>query len=53
MLLLWIGGQALWLYFAFGLEHLGKNTFFQLWLSGIVFYLSQMGILGMFIRNKL
>lgn len=52
LLLAWIGGQALWLYFAFRLEHLGQNTFVQLWIASIVFFAAQIAIIVSFIRYK-
>jgi phosphatidylinositol glycan class M len=52
MLSFWIAGQGVWLYFAFGLEHMGRNTFYELWIAGILFYLSQIELVASFIRNK-
>jgi phosphatidylinositol glycan class M len=52
LLLSWISGQALWLYYAYQLEHLGYNTFVQLWISSIVFYSVQIAIIVSFILYK-
>mmetsp|Transcript_16072 Transcript_16072/g.18172 ORF Transcript_16072/g.18172 Transcript_16072/m.18172 type:complete len:211 (+) Transcript_16072:3-635(+) len=38
LLLLWIIGQANWLFWAYKLEFLGENTFFNVWASSIVFF---------------
>jgi phosphatidylinositol glycan class M len=53
LLAAWIGGQLIWLYFAFQLEHMGQNTFFQLWTSSIIFYLSQLAVIAAFMKYKL
>lgn len=50
LLAAWIGGQALWLFFAYKLEHLGERTFIQLFLASATFYLVQMYILSSFIE---
>jgi phosphatidylinositol glycan class M len=51
MLLAWIGGQALWLYQAYNLEFLGENTFFNIWLASIVFFMANIWILIEFVQN--
>ncbi|TPX66189.1 phosphatidylinositol N-acetylglucosaminyltransferase [Spizellomyces sp. 'palustris'] len=50
LLSLWVAGQALWLSQAFRLEHLGHNTFRELWAAGAIFYLINAGILACMIR---
>jgi phosphatidylinositol glycan class M len=52
LLFLWVLGQAFWLYFAFGLEHLGENTFIHLWQSSMFFYIVQVFIVICFIRSR-
>ncbi|CAG8543620.1 1652_t:CDS:2 [Funneliformis mosseae] len=51
MLFAWIGGQALWLYQAYNLEFLGENTFFNIWLASIVFFMANVWILTEFVQN--
>lgn len=52
LLLLWITGQALWLLFAFKLEHLGESRFVELWLCSIMFYVIQIAIIIAFIGTR-
>ena len=52
LLAFWISSQGSWLYFAFQLEHLGMNTFLQLWISSIGFFISQVMITVAFIVNS-
>lgn len=48
----WIVGQAAWLQQGFQLEFNGLSTFVPgLWLSGIVFFIVNVGILGIIIRD--
>ncbi|GAM27344.1 hypothetical protein SAMD00019534_105190 [Acytostelium subglobosum LB1] len=49
MFLLWIGSQALWLVSAFKLEFLGHQTFYNIWLAGILFFSVNIWILVRFI----
>jgi GPI mannosyltransferase 1 subunit M len=39
LFILWLVGQALWLFYAYKLEFEGENTFVQLWFSSLVFLL--------------
>jgi len=39
LVLLWIIGQANWLFWAYRLEFLGENTFDQVWTASILFFL--------------
>lgn len=51
-LALWIAGQAAWLQQGFQLEFNGYSTFVPgLWLSSIVFFLVNVGILGIIIYD--
>lgn len=51
-LALWIAGQAAWLQQGFQLEFNGHSTFVPgLWLSSIVFFLVNVGILGVIIYD--
>ncbi|CCG84997.1 protein of unknown function [Taphrina deformans PYCC 5710] len=45
-LILWIAGQGLWLYYAYGFEILGNNTFNQMWIATLLFFAVNMYILG-------
>ncbi|KAL2919477.1 GPI mannosyltransferase 1 [Polyrhizophydium stewartii] len=49
----WIFGQALWLSQAFRLEHLGHNTFRNLWAASAVFLGINVWILTQCIRNHI
>lgn len=52
MLLLWILGQAAWLYHAFQLEFLGLSTFYpQILWSSIGFFVSNLALLGAFMDS--
>ncbi|EGF78356.1 hypothetical protein BATDEDRAFT_30547 [Batrachochytrium dendrobatidis JAM81] len=48
----WVVGQCIWLSQAYRLEHLGHNTFTELWLSGIVFFVINVFILNTIIANQ-
>ena len=37
--------KGLWLYFAFELEFMGRSTFLELWISGLVFLAINCGVL--------
>ncbi|RCK58770.1 GPI mannosyltransferase 1 [Candida viswanathii] len=51
-LLLWIGSQATWLFFAYKLEFLGQNTFdYGLFYSSIFFFLSNCWCILLFISS--
>jgi phosphatidylinositol glycan class M len=50
-LTLWAVGQLNWLYWAYQLEFQGHNTFFEVWLSSIIFLILNTYILGSFILN--
>jgi phosphatidylinositol glycan class M len=51
MAALWQGAQLLWLFFAYKLEFLGENTFFQIWLSGVVYFAINVWILHQLITH--
>lgn len=51
-LVLWIAGQVAWLQQGFQLEFNGHSTFVPgLWVSGISFFLVNVGILGIIIHD--
>ncbi|KAF2467273.1 GPI mannosyltransferas-like protein 1 [Lindgomyces ingoldianus] len=51
-LVLWVLGQALWLQQGYQLEFLGNSTFVPgLWTAGILFFVVNVGILGLIIRD--
>ena len=52
MLVLWFGTQLMWLFFAYHLEFEGQNTFFEIWLAGIGFFVSNVVVLILFIKNQ-
>jgi phosphatidylinositol glycan class M len=43
--------QLHWLYWAFFLEMKGVNTFFPLWVAGLVFFAVNIGILATLMRH--
>ncbi|EQC35883.1 hypothetical protein SDRG_06632 [Saprolegnia diclina VS20] len=45
MIGLWFGGELHWLYWAFGLEIMGQNTFFNVWIAGLVFFVVNIGLM--------
>ncbi|KAI8348862.1 PIG-M-domain-containing protein [Blakeslea trispora] len=51
MVVAWAAGQAIWLYYAYGLEFLGQNTFFSLWMAGVVFFVINCWIIVEFISQ--
>ena len=51
LLATWISAQLLWFYFAGRLELLGHNTFLEVWLSGILFFLTNIFILTMVVTH--
>ncbi|ORY06824.1 hypothetical protein K493DRAFT_273919 [Basidiobolus meristosporus CBS 931.73] len=51
MILAWVGSQGFWLNFGYQLEFLGQNVFYQLWVSGILFFMANTWILVEFVQN--
>lgn len=47
----WVGSQALWLYYAYGFEILGQNTFYEMWLATLLFFGVNMYILGRIVHT--
>ena len=41
---IWFIGQGIWLSYAYRLEFLGQNTFFEIWCSSILFFMINTGI---------
>lgn len=51
-LLLWVLGQALWLYQGFRLEFLGESTFIPgLWIASLLFFIVNCWILGIIVND--
>ncbi|CAO3677922.1 unnamed protein product [Rhizopus microsporus] len=51
LLAAWIAGQAIWLKYAYQLEFLAQHTFFQLWLSGSLFFIINAWVMTELIMN--
>ncbi|KAN0024334.1 hypothetical protein ACTFIV_008740 [Dictyostelium citrinum] len=47
----WMGSQGLWFYSAFNLEFLGLQTFWNIWLAGLLFFMANIYILIKLILN--
>lgn len=47
----WFGAELNWLYWAYYLEMEGFNTFFQIWIAGLLFFMVNVGIILTFIRS--
>lgn len=41
----WVGAQALWLFWAYMLEFQGRNTFVEIWITGLVFFVVNIQII--------
>ncbi|KAI8840230.1 PIG-M-domain-containing protein [Chytridium lagenaria] len=52
ILLLWVLGQAVWLYFAYMLEHKGLNTFRELFWAGAGFAMCNAVVLGVIVWER-
>eukprot|EP00026_Physarum_polycephalum_P011312 Phypoly_transcript_11526.p1 GENE.Phypoly_transcript_11526~~Phypoly_transcript_11526.p1 ORF type:complete len:396 (-),score=35.30 Phypoly_transcript_11526:1-1188(-) len=48
---LWFATQGAWLALAFRLEFLGENTFLEIWVAGIGFFLANMLVVQQFLRH--
>eukprot|EP00033_Pygsuia_biforma_P004573 GCRY01005015.1.p1 GENE.GCRY01005015.1~~GCRY01005015.1.p1 ORF type:complete len:436 (-),score=79.91 GCRY01005015.1:90-1397(-) len=48
---LFFSSLGLWMWFGYQLEFLGTNTFFSLWLAGVLFFVVNMYILAEIIRH--
>lgn len=51
MIISWFAAQGVWLFFAYKLEFLGQNTFFQIWLAGMAFFTVNILIASVFISK--
>ncbi|KAM9995768.1 hypothetical protein ACTFIY_001946 [Dictyostelium cf. discoideum] len=47
----WMGSQGLWFYSAFNLEFLGLQTFWNIWVAGLLFFIANIYILVKLILN--
>jgi hypothetical protein len=47
----WAAGQGLWLWFAYRLEFLGENTFFEIWVAGIIYFIINVVIIIVIVLN--
>ena len=47
----WLFGQAVWLYYNYLFEHLGQNTFMEMWLSSILFLFINVILIIFFIKH--
>jgi len=52
MAFMWIAVQAGWLYFAYCLEFLGQNTFFEIWILGILYFEVNVLIVVKFVKTQ-
>ena len=43
--LAWAATQGIWLWYAYRLEFLGENTFYEIWLAGCAFFVVNVGII--------
>ena len=48
---LWFVSQGVWLFFAYQLEFLGQNTFYQIWWASLLFFAVNIWILLEFVWN--
>lgn len=51
MVLVWFATQGLWLYYAYRLEFLGENTFYNIWVASLLFFSANMWILMEFLAH--
>jgi len=47
----WLAGQAVWLHYNYLFEHLGRNTFMEMWLSALAFLSINVLLIGFFIKH--
>lgn len=47
--LAWLLAQGAWLYYAYALEFLGLNTFFEIFLAGVNYFLVNVAIAAHFL----
>jgi len=57
VILIWTVPQIMWLWFAYGLEFVGINTFQLIWVESLLFFIANVTVLSVIIdyynRNKL
>lgn len=51
MLASWVVSQGIWLFYAYKLEFLGENTFNELFMASILFFLTNCWLIGEFIAH--
>uniref|UniRef100_A0A7S1KRH2 GPI mannosyltransferase 1 n=1 Tax=Percolomonas cosmopolitus TaxID=63605 RepID=A0A7S1KRH2_9EUKA len=51
-IVIWFIAQALWLQSAYELEFLGRNTFLRVWVFGLFFFVSNIGIIMYVLLSK-
>ncbi|CCI45916.1 unnamed protein product [Albugo candida] len=52
LILIWLGAELHWLYWAYYLEMKGANTFLHLWMAGLLFFCVNVYILVTFIQKQ-
>ena len=50
LIALWMVTEGHWLFWAYKLEFLGENTFFQIWVASLLFFAASVAIMVVFVR---
>lgn len=48
-----VATMGTWLAFAYQLEFLGENTFMQVWMAGVAFFLANVAVVFAFVKNHI